>query len=477
MIALYRAFGTRTLMNRLVILATALAALGACDSKQLCPTSAELRASLAAAQPGQVVALGACTVAGPFVVPAGVTLRGEGDESVITSTSGRAVELAATTDEPTVLEAVRVESSGCAAVVSLGSSGSGTEQVALRDVAVHVERGVGVALQGVSPNLTEVAIEGPNDPATLDATAPALPPYSCEGNRATHGLVLVDSPNASFTDVRSDGFAAFGALVLRSQLSWSGGGVDNNLGAGLEVVGGTASLRGLTLRGTSQGTGAVESYNGVFINDAEITTEDLVVMEGSTYGLFHAQGARATHVDLLVSQHGFAGVWAQGGGSLSLERATLEDNAFAGIASFDMPMVSVVSSVVANTRQATSVVGIRTVVAADGLHLVRSEGVIDDVQLLTNDRIGLLVDLGGASTASLAFTQVIVDGSGSELGALAQNGTVLPSWDADIQRRGATPTNDPRVANPLDIAGAVGPPCFPPLDGLDATGIVGLLGP
>ncbi len=82
-----------------------------------------------------------------------------------------------------------------------------------------------------------------------------------------------------------------------------------------------------------------------------------------------------------------------------------------------------------------------------------------------------------ASTATVALSAITVDASGTALGAVAQNGSVLSGWDAEIVRLGAAAANDALFTGSLDIAGAVGPPCFPPIDDVRASGIGALVGP
>jgi hypothetical protein len=119
---------------------------------------------------------------------------------------------------------------------------------------------------------------------------------------------------------------------------------------------------------------------------------------------------------------------------------------------------------------------VRSVRAGDGLHLVRSEGALRSISLENNERVGLLVELGGASTDLLDLQSVEVSGSGEQLGAVAQGGTVEPAWDEQVERQGATTANDTAFEGTLAIAEAVGPSCLPAPDAL-AGDLSGLLGP
>jgi hypothetical protein len=282
--------------------------------------------------------------------------------------------------------------------------------------------------------------------------------------------------SAELTDVQIEGFGAFGFLSVRSTVTWTGGRVSTNLGAGLEVWSGEATLIGVTIWGTRDGAGAIESFGAVFGEDARITSQRLYVANGDSFGLFH-DGGSAAHEDLIARNNGFAAVWIQGATAFDLSGLSMiEDNRFAGVAALGSTGIHVQDASIVRTTEGVRVSGIRTVRAADGLHLVDSDGLFEDLSLLDNDRIGLLVDLGGGNTSAVSLTDVSVEASGTSLGAVAQNGTVEPGWDDGITRLGATATNDGSFTDRLEIAGAVGPVCFPPLDSLDTGGIQALVG-
>ncbi len=404
------------------------------------------------------------------MVPAGVTLAGAGEGTILAGVSGRVVSLETEAGEQTTLRDLRVESGACGAVVA-----TGTGEAVVSQVEVSVSSGVGVAVEGASLTLRDVAITGPIEEADLDASMPALPPFTC-GGAATHGLVAVDATvDATRTDI--GGFEAFGALMIRSTTTWSQSELRANLGVGLEVLEGSADLSDLTLARTSYGAAAIEAYGGIFVGGAVVTSTRVTAMDGTTYGLFHADGVDATHDDATVTGNGFAGIWSQGGGSLSLRGATITGNAFAAVATFDNPALEVLDATIGETRESVGVFGLRTVTAADGLHLIRSAGMVARTELRANERVGLLLDLDGGTTADYAFDAVVVEGTGDALGAIAQNGTVAADWDAAIVRLGDTSVNDPLVAGALDIAGAVGPPCLPPVEGVATGGISSLVGP
>jgi len=102
---------------------------------------------------------------------------------------------------------------------------------------------------------------------------------------------------------------------------------------------------------------------------------------------------------------------------------------------------------------------------------------VSDLVLSANERVGLLLELGGGSTSSVSVAGVSVDGTGSAFGAVAQNGTLEAGWDSGVTRAGDTALNDAAFAGALDVAGAVGPPCLPPLADVETAGLDALLGP
>jgi hypothetical protein len=443
-----------------------------------CDGAAALQRALDAAVPGETVSIGACTIEGPITVPAGVRLEGAGRlGTVLRAGAGeRAVTLVPSSDAmaPTSLADLAVESDGCAAVLSRGAGG-----VALERVDVRASVGVGVAVEGASAvTMADVTATGPIAEPDVDTTVPPLPPFTCgSADVATHGVVLVDVGSAVLTDVTASGFGAFGVLAVHSGLGMNGGGVGHGVGAGLEAWGGTLTLEGVELARVGTGLGAIESYGAVFGGGADVTSRRLVVREGASYGVLH-DGAMAHHTDLVARDNGFAGVWAQRVSSLVVDgsASAVEDNGFSGVAVFDSTGVELREATVARTVERIGIYGARTVRAADGVHLVGTEATLDAIALTDNARVGVLVDLGGASTTTVGLTGLTVQAVGSSLGAIAQNGTIEAGWDTGITRLGTTAVNDAAFTGTLDIAEAVGPPCLPPLAGLDAGGFAPLVG-
>jgi hypothetical protein len=293
---------------------------------------------------------------------------------------------------------------------------------------------------------------------------------------ATHGVVLVDVGRAVLSAGSVSGFGAFGVLTVDTELEWTDGRVSATLGAGIEIWGGAATLTNVDVGGVSDGAGAIEAYGVVVANGAHLDSLMLNVHDGAGAGVLHS-GASATHESPSVAMNGFAGLWAQDATALEVTNARIADNEFAGIVLFASSGVRVADSNVAAIREGVRIDGVRTVRAGDGIHAVGSSGALENLTLSANARVGVLLDLDGGTTTDLALTNVSVDATGTALGAVAQNGTVEAGWDASVTRLGDAAVNDAAFTDVLDVVGAVGPPCLPPLAGVESEGIAALIGP
>ncbi len=467
--------GVRQLVRPALWMAIALSWSACGADNSLCSVDS-LQAELDTAQPGQVVSAGVCTFDGPVRIPAGVGLRGAGTDETIfklgPSDSPIAIDSSGLASS---LSNVRVRSEACAAITITGSG-----SVGLASLQVDALSGLAIGAQALAElQLTEVEIQGPVDAQTDDATIP-LPPYACStGQPATHGLVLIDVEDASLNQVRVEGFAAFGALFLRSVVAWDGGGSENNVGTGVGVWGGDVDLRGLRLCGAEQRTLPVEASNGIFASGASVSTSAITVCESDVFGLFH-DNVSAEHRDLVAQDNGYGGVWAQSVSSLSITGTSeFVRNGFAGVAAFDSSGVEVSGATVEATESKLSLVGqTGSVTVGDGVHVVRSAGMLENLLLTNNERVALLLDFGGdGSSNAVSLLDVTVDGSGDALGAIAQNGQIAATWDAQVTRQGTTMSNDVAFAGTLAVADIVGPVCLPSPGDLDGMGLDALVGP
>jgi hypothetical protein len=440
--------------------------LGGCGSDP-CDAGA-LRDELADARAGDTVRIGSCRIEGSFEVPAGVLLRGAGHGTVLASSGQTAVLTAAAGDGTTAIRDLSVESDGTIGILVRGVAG-----VDLSGLAVTATRGIGIGIEDTpTVSLENVSLVGP---VTAD-NARDVPIGPTPDETATHGLVLLGVADAQLSDVRASGFASFGVLAHDCDVTWQGGGAPGSLGVGLAIAGGTATLTDLDLSGNLRGGELESPLAALFLEGASIDSTGLTVRGGEGIGLMHV-GAQAVHRDLTVEDNTDAGVWVQDATSFELSGAAthVSGNRFAGLAVVDSSNVSIRDARIESTATALHVVeDTGTVEVGDGIQLVRSTQAIDlrDLALSANERVGLLVDLGGGSDADVAITSVQVDGT--SYGAIVQNGTRRDDWDAGIDRQGDTATNDATLlqsGDRLDITDLVGPNCLPELPDLAGSGL------
>jgi len=433
-----------------VLVAVSMATSG-CTENEHCD-AASLEGALDDAVAGDTVQIGACRIVGTFVVPSGVTLHGagRGQSTLVVDGEGPALKLMAG-ERAALAQDLSIESDGRIALRVMAGEAAGVERV---DVVATL--GVGLGAEDVSSlTLSEVSLNGPVD-AENDGDVPY--PVALEES-ATYGLVLVRVGDASLTDVTVSGFASFGAQLVESATTWHGGGAPANLGTGLMVHGGSATLEGVDLSGTLQGFRGMPAYAGVFTGGASIVTDAVTANGSEGLGLMH-DDVTARHRGLTAVGNYEAGVWAQHCTTFELSGSgsTVSDNGFAGVVLVDSSDVTIADARVDASAAMVSTVGQwGAIEVGDGLHIVEPVGPITlrDLSLSGNERVGLLVDLQGGSTDTLFIEGVVVSGSSGQLGALAQDGDVVEGWDASVTREDATLANDAAFEGTLETVTAV----------------------
>ncbi|MBI5487946.1 MAG: hypothetical protein HY905_11485 [Deltaproteobacteria bacterium] len=451
--------------------------------------AAELGRRLEQARAGETVTIGACRVAGTFEVPAGVTLAGQGEATVL-ETPGDAfrpvLTLRTGRGATTRVTDLRIESASNYGIAAIGGGGAieadRVTVVATRGVAIGVER-------TASLKLTTVELEGP-----FAAGGTTRPEEARPESMATHGLVVVRGGRAELDGVRVRGFAGFGVVLVGTTTVWTGGGAPDNLGVGLAVSAGDTTLAGVDLSrshwlggpliGEPGGgeDGLPPSFGGVFVDGAIVHSTDLVVSGGEGFGLVH-DGGTVRHERLAAHGNGRAGLWAQGTQSLEVTGAgtSLRGNRYAGIVVVDPVSLTIRDAAVETTRWGCLDCGaLAERRAADGIQVVRPQAgaTLADLVLHDNARIGLLLDLGGGTMDGVSISGIDVYGTGEELGAVAQNGEVAGAWDAGITRGGGTGLTDydPGLGI-LSVAGRISIRVLPAVGDLDRTGLRGLIDP
>ncbi len=462
-------------MRHTLLLAVALQ-LGACSSEDADVVAAcdpgAVQEALSAAAPGDTVRIGACRLTAAITVPAGVALEGAGTtESILVGPDGEVPLTVVPGDAGTFVRNFGIESSGPAAVL-LEGGGSAT----IEHVEIVATRGIGLGAEGLDElTLTNAILRGPVAAANAGTYLPPISPDAV----ATHGVVLVGIGAATLNDVESSGFAQFGALIVDSAITWSGGGTPANLGTGLMTWGGVATLTALDLSGTFEGLQLIPAYGGIFAGGADVDTTSLRVSDGEGYGLLHSE-AIARHIDLTARNNDLAAVWLQNctGFELSGAGTGIVGNGLAGVVAVDSSDVTIRHAHLDATVARTTIVAeTRSVEVGDGIQLVgTTENVIlEDLTLSGNARVGVLVDLDGGSLDSFSMAQVSVDGSDDALGVIGQGGVMPAGWDDGVTRQGATAANDAAFGDMLDIVGIVDPSDLPPAAELADQGLAVLL--
>jgi hypothetical protein len=477
----------------------------ACGDDAICDPSAAA-AALSAASSGETVTLGACTIAGPLRVPAGVRLVGQGTTTIITASAGGAAVVLMPGTTPSAIADLQIDATGSVGVVAKGAGSVLLERLKVRGV-----RGVGIGIEDTTARLVGVTLEGPvvdpMDPKWIivlpaPASAGTCPsgstcecvPGATDGTRscnavgqwaevtATTGIVFVRAI-ADLTNVEVGGFAGFGVVADNTALGWHTGRVYDVLGVGVHVSGGSAELVDVTISATQEGLRGLPSYALVARADAELDTMRLGLLDNTRFGAVHI-GARATHTDLLAERNSDTAVWVGDSTLFSLAGTAtrLADNGFAAIVVHNSNGVELSDARIEATRETTRPFGtFGSVRLGDGVHLIGSvEGVaLRNLALTDNARAGIVVALGAgglgptfagvrvqnSSPGGLGAVAGMLDGSGARLTTIAPG-----TWDVGIERLGATAATDAAFSGMLDAVPQATPGGLPNIG--DEVGVI-----
>lgn len=427
-------------------------ALFGCGGEEGICDAGDLTAALAAALPGDVIEVGACSVSGHFTISSGVTLRGAGRvrTRLISIANDPVVRMipAPVTGPATALESLTITSNA-----RFGVYASAFGQAAISDVRVDAATGIAIGLEKLDrAQLDDVEVYGP----VIAAAGPT--------NTASRGLVLIDVTDARINNLQSSGFRVAGASLVRGATTWTGGQVSRNLGHGLIAEGGNVVLADLSISDTISDPGRMRTWGAVFYEGATVSSTRLNASNNNGYGLLHLDLPQVAHDALTANDNIDAAVWLS-----SVEAADISGemrgNRFMGLFAHQTANLTVHDTTIADTRAVDRPLESGTVTLGDGIQLVESTTEIDlrDVVLQNNERAGLLLDLGSASASTMDIaisgTRVEVPAIATAYGAVAQNGTVLPGWDTGIMRVGSDAARD--SISGLPKAGAVGPCEYP----------------
>ncbi|MEM1417614.1 MAG: hypothetical protein AAGH15_22140 [Myxococcota bacterium] len=504
---------------------------GICDA-------AELAATLESAAPGQVVELGSCTIAGSFELPAGVVLQGLGAGRSVLDVDGivgMRVE-AGTSAAPTTLRAFRIQSEKSARAVQATGEGSG--EVVVEDVEIAVRGGSGLSangiqrmqvrrtrLQGALPDDEDAATDSvftnvgsfvPDPlPSASECTGPRvdtctpgvpLEDVSCAdgscgpfeaycdacGERVViasdAGLLAVGVAELDVTDVEIGGFVNFGIAHANAELGSTRvrqSLLAGNSGTGVYVSGTSLALEDVEV--TRQYQRFVQSFAAVYVQNegfptATVRSEGLRLVDVQAYGVIQ-QGGSAEHTAPMTMNQQFPSFWAGEVDAFMVSDGMLTDGRLAGIVTVEARNVEVMRTTIQRTDESRTTIGqegsIGAITMGDGIHAVATPDLfLEDVLFSNNERVGLLLDLGGVSPDEMpcvAGRGICIDGSNrveSEAGVAGALGTSVGEregavvsrmvsaggrWDEALVRSGGA-ENDVALSGELrDLVGAVAP--------------------
>lgn len=419
-------------------------------TEEICD-SARLAEALDSALRGETVTLGDCRVSGAFTVPAGVTLEGQGQErSRLVSDGDETVISLEGGARPARLRNLSITSNGRHGIIGRGSGAASIE-----NVTVEATRGFAVGFDRMeSVDITGLTLIGPINAANAGDFTDGLP---APEETAIVGLVINRTPEVVLADVSVSGFAQFGALFVESSTAWNGGGATLNLATGLMIEGGTATLRDLVICDSLEADYTlVPAYGAVFTEGAEVVSEDVRVCNVEGVGVFY-NSSNGSLVNLVAEGNEQGTVWAQYCERVEVTgNTTITGSGLAGIA-FVETVESIVNgaSIYGTTRVPLTCghAGGRLCYPGDGIEIVFPAGrtLLRDVELVENERVGLLVSIEGSDAGSVSTESVVVNGVEEQLGAIGQGGGVSDDWDDGVTRLGVTLLNDEEQEEGLGV--------------------------
>ncbi len=242
-------------------------------------------------------------------------------------------------------------------------------------------------------------------------------------------------------------------------LRWTRGGVEDVVGVGIYVEDAEADLTDVNVVRAYQGIQPTPAY-GIVAKSSRVSTMSSGVsqIEGVA---FLASDATGDHAGLMVSECDLGGVWLLGASDMTLTDATLRGNGVVGIVAAEGASLTLTDSLVeATTTQLAEASVDPTAEAGDGIQIEGAARVtLENVELVDNERVGMLLDETGATT-TLELTAVDIRGEG--LGAIAQEGaTVMPLTSAEVTRSADMMTRDEASMERLETTSELDPAALP----------------
>jgi hypothetical protein len=369
-------------------------------------------------------------VHGPQKVPAGGSVSGEsaGGTVVQSLNTGAAIIVDTQQGMTTSVKNLTVDCRGGVGMIIRGNGDFVGDNLTFK-----CSRGVGIAAEGLGKlKLSNTKVSGN---VTYEGISQLAFPVSWD-KAPIVGIVLSKVSSAEFTAVDVNGFAGFGAIVVGSTTTWTGGRVSGNVGVGIMADAGDTTLSAVSVEQTWNGqTGyAIASYGVLIADKAAFHTTGMSVLANEGLG-FLQDGATSSHTGLVVKDNKGVGLWVQNTSGTAAAPAFLIDgtgNELRGnkgggifaIGSGGISLRGLTASDAVDAQITDGETGLTTM--ADGVQIANPTGdlVLQDLALDNNNRVGLL--LSGASPSSVSITGVSVGGNG-KYGVVAQNGFDRPT--------------------------------------------------
>ena len=224
---------------------------------------------------------------GTFEVNRAVTLKGDSDGGTILRSSAGAVLLIGETAGTVVLQNITIESS------HTGLLAQEAEGLELLDITFSTETGVGAYIHDAqSVRLERVNFAGGLSEAALGLSSDSF----AASDFPVVGLYLDGVSSADLRSVNVSGYAGLASVFHGSQVSWSGGSVQENAGTNILVESGTVNLNGVRVASSKQSEleNAVEPVGIVVADSGTLNSTDLVVSSIGGHGLLQDH-SQSTH--------------------------------------------------------------------------------------------------------------------------------------------------------------------------------------
>ena len=441
----------------------------------------DLLNTLDTASPGDSYSVSSCALVGQISVPPGVTLIGDasGVRSQITlSAHGEALTVNSLAGLTTNVSGFDVYSEASVATLLMGDG-----EISLSNMDILSRSGFGLIADGLS-SLTASNLQFTGlieDPSAIQY------PINPRDFPAI-GVAAFNVHSLLFDDVNISGFSGFGSVISQVNGTWGNSLIDENLGVGLLLNGGTMNIENTTISNTDNCPHiscalnnqvfalAVTSPDNLEAIDPGgiLGTETILYSSGLTLsdngGIAYFQdgdGTVSVHDGgLLIEHNEQVGIWLQDiSGSLdapafqiSSDGASLEDNGGVALFAGHSSGISIENTSLNCTQLMPTIVeGRGSIDMGDGMQIVQLGGALSlngvDIasdNAANNARVGLLIDgdLSGLNDVSMNNIQITGDGG---LGMILQNGALTDGeWDIDVDE--SLSENDASFDGTLEVA-------------------------